>query len=137
MKYRFKWNDKQILLVLNRIKDDRVSLIHDDIFHRVLSVNEEYELKWTPDSNPEVITALVQSVCVDEYISKLRGFVRASEHKGKVDSSSTIRLSSESISTINILSEFDECQGKTKAEIVACALDRYWNCLEQDKAKLF
>ena len=78
----------------------------------MLSVNEEFGLKWTPDSNPEGITALVQSVCVDEYISKLRGFVRASEHKGKVDSSSTIRLSSDSISTIKIISEFDECKIK-------------------------
>ena len=132
MKYRFKWNDEQIFLVLNRISDDRDSLHDSALFHCELSDDEDAILRWSPESDPIQVTELIQQLCTEQYIATLRALVRTTKFNKKLHSSATIRLSSASFSTLHILSEFDECQNLSRSDIIERALNHYWDTLRNN-----
>ena len=127
MKYRFKWNDEQIWLVLNRINDDRTSRHDCELFNRELSKSESEQLLWTPDTIANEITLLIQTVCTDKYVGTLRSLTRSKKFNGNMDSSATIRLSSGALTKINILTGLDECKKLSRTEIIELALDQFWD----------
>lgn len=127
MKYRFKWNDEQILLVLNRISDDRMSRHDSELFSREVSDAENKQLNWTPNSVANEITLLIQSVCTDRYLATLRSLTRSKKFNDNIDSSATIRLNSGALTKINILTGLNECKNLSRTEIIELALDQLWD----------
>ena len=89
-------------------------------------------LNWTPDSIAHDITLFIQSVCTDKYVGTLWSLTRSKKFNGNINSSVTIRLSSNTLTKINILTGLDECKNLSRTEIIELALDLFWDQLIQE-----
>ena len=121
-KYRFKFDQSEILAVKVKIKHALKDLRQSDIFKHELS-EDERDLIF--ESSDEEYTSVVQQLCNDEYITKIRAMLRYNKHRYSSNNTIPIRLKSSSISTIERIILKEKLTDEDRASIIDRALEDY------------
>lgn len=125
-KYRFKFTSSEVLTVRVRINNDLKTLPHLDMFKHELS---EAELDQLFEVGDEDYASVVQHLCNDQYITKIRAMLRYEKHKYSVNGTVPIRLKRSSISTMRDIIFKEKLTEDDRADIIDRALDMYLNSL--------
>jgi len=125
-KYRFKFDQSEVLAVKVKIKQDLKILPQPDIFKHKLS---EAELDLIFESSDADYTSVVQQLCNDEYITKIRAMLRYQKHKYSSNGTVPMRLKSSSISIIKRIIAKEKLNEDERVDIIDRALEQYFHSL--------
>ena len=118
-KYRFKFTLSEVLTARVRINNDLKTLPHLDIFKHELS---ETELDRLFDASDEDYTDVMQHICSDQYITKIRAMLRYEKHKYSVNETVPLRLKRSSISIMKNIIFKEKLTKDDRADIIDLAL---------------
>lgn len=121
-KYRFEFDKSEILAVKVKIKQDLKILPQLDIFKHKLS---EAELDLIFESTDEQYTSVVQQLCSDDYITKIRAILRYNKHKYSLNGTVPVRLKNSSISMVKRIMAKENITENEQADIIDRALEQY------------